>query len=65
MHAVYVQEYDIVDAGGVWGGFGIIGRTDSAATDEIGAAVRSNRTTTNQGEGNHDHEADDHHAGLR
>jgi hypothetical protein len=29
------------------GGCGIIGRTDSAATDEIGAAVRWNRTTTN------------------
>ena len=29
----------------------MIVRTDSAATDEIGAAVRSNRTTTNQEKG--------------
>ena len=29
----------------------MIGRTDSTATDEIGAAVRWNRTTANQGEG--------------
>ncbi len=43
-----------------------VGRTDSAATGEIGAAVRSNRTTTKtQGEGKCDHETDDHGAGLR
>ncbi len=34
-------------AGRVRGGCGIIGRMDSAATDEIGAAVRWKRTTTN------------------
>ncbi len=48
MLTVSVQEYDIADVRGrVRGGCGIIGRTDSAATDEIGAAVRWNRTTTN------------------
>src|SRR5215475_5195670 len=40
-------------------------RRHRAATDEIGAAVRWNRTTTNQREGKHDHETDDHHASLR
>jgi hypothetical protein len=47
MHAVYVQEYDIVDAGRIPGGWEWIGRTDSAATDEMDAAVRSDRATTN------------------
>jgi hypothetical protein len=47
MHAVYVQEYDIVDAGRVRESAEWIGRSDLAATGEIGAAVRSNRTTTN------------------
>jgi hypothetical protein len=47
MHAVYVQEYDIVDAGRVRESAEWIGRTNLAATGEIGAAVRSNRTTTN------------------
>jgi len=46
MHAVYVQEYDIVDASGVREGAEWIGRTDSAGTDEISAAGRSNQTTT-------------------
>jgi hypothetical protein len=49
MLTVSVQEYDIAD-GAVFGGgwrHASAGRTDSAATDEIGAAVRSNRTTTN------------------
>lgn len=42
-----------------------IGRTDSASAGEIGAAVRSNRTTTNPARRNRDHETDDHRAGLR
>jgi dihydrofolate reductase len=50
MHAVYVQKYDIVDAGRVREGAEWIGRTDLAATGEIGAAVRSHRTTTRPGE---------------
>jgi hypothetical protein len=52
MHAVYVREYEIVDAGRVREGAEWIGRTDLAVTGEIGAAVRSNRTTTTQREGN-------------
>ena len=60
----------LVDAGRVRGACREwIGRTDSAATDEIGAAVRSHRTTTRPDEtpreGSRDHEADDHRAGLR
>jgi hypothetical protein len=49
MLTVSVQEYDIADVRAVFGDRvrNMIGRTDSAATDEIGAAVRSNRTTTN------------------
>jgi hypothetical protein len=48
MLTVSVQEHDIADVRAVFGeGGGIIGRTDSAARDEIGAAVRWNRTTTN------------------
>ncbi len=50
MHAVYVEEYDIVDAGRVRDSAEWIGRTDLAATGEIGAAVRSNRTTTKPSE---------------
>src|SRR5206468_3299887 len=50
MHAVYVQEYHIVDAGRVRESAEWIGRTDFAATGEIGAAVRSNGTTTNPSE---------------
>jgi hypothetical protein len=46
MHAVYAQEYDIVGAGRVREDAERIGRTDRAATGEIGAAVPSNRTTT-------------------
>ena len=65
MRTVYVQEYDIVDAGLVREGAEWIGRTDLAAAGEIGALVRSNRTTTTQREGNCEHETDDHHAGLR
>lgn len=42
-----------------------IDRTDSAATGEIGAAVRSNRTTTNPARRELDHGTDDHRAGLR
>ena len=52
MLTVPVQAYDIAEAGGgvrgevrEW-----IGRTDSAGTDEIGAAGRSNRTTTKPSE---------------
>jgi hypothetical protein len=37
---------------------------DRATTDQIGAA-RSDRTTTNQREGNRDDEGDDHHVRLR
>jgi len=48
MLTVSVQEYDIADVRAVFGeGAERIGRTDSAATDAIGAAVRSNRTMTN------------------
>jgi quinol monooxygenase YgiN len=48
MLTVSVQEYAMRRrAGRVRGGCGTIGRTDSATTDEIGAAVRWNRTTTN------------------
>jgi hypothetical protein len=65
MHAVYVQEYDIVDAGRVWESAEWIGRTDLAATGEIGAAVRSNRTTTKTSEKGTADETDDHRAGLR
>jgi hypothetical protein len=50
MHEVYVQEYDIVDAGRVRESAEWIGRTDLAATGEIGAAVRSHRTTTKPSE---------------
>jgi hypothetical protein len=64
MHAVYVQDYDIVDAGRVREGAEWIGRKDSAATGEIGAAVQSNDDKT-QREGSRDHETDDHGAGLR
>src|SRR4051794_33203755 len=45
MHAVYVQKNDIGGAGRLREGGEWIGRTDLAATGEIGAAVRSNRTT--------------------
>jgi hypothetical protein len=65
IHAVYVQEYDIVDAGRVWESAEWIGRTDLAATGEIGAAVRSNRTTTKTSEKGTADETDDHRAGLR
>jgi hypothetical protein len=65
MHAVYVQEYDIVDAGRVRESAEWIGRTDLAATGEIGAAVRSNRTTAKPGEKGTADETDDHGAGLR
>jgi hypothetical protein len=50
MHAVYVQKYDIADAAVFGEGAEWIGRTDPAATDEIGAAVRSHRTTTEPSE---------------
>jgi hypothetical protein len=50
MHAVYVQKYDIVDAGHVREGAEWIGRTDRAATDEMGAAFQSDRRTTTQRE---------------
>jgi hypothetical protein len=66
MHAVPVQRTTsptraVFGEGAEW-----IGRADSAGTDEIGAAGRSNRTTTKPSEkGNCDHEADDHRAGLR
>jgi hypothetical protein len=65
MHAVYVQEYDIVDAGRVRESAEWIGRTDLAATGEIGAAVRSHRTTTKPGEKGTADETDDHRAGVR
>ena len=48
MLTVSVQEYDSADVRAVFRGrCGMNRRTDSAATDEIGAAVRWNRTTTN------------------
>jgi hypothetical protein len=57
LHAVYIQKYDIVDAGLFGEGAGWTGRTDSAATDEIRAAFPSDRRTTNPSErGPRDHQ---------
>jgi hypothetical protein len=59
----------LVDAGRIRRGCGWTGRTDPAATDGIGAAVRSHRTTTSPGQtprdGNRDHETGAHHTSLR